>query len=57
MLLLSEGHSLIISTKKLKVTAFKGTYLMRSKIVFDNHIVIDMLEQVSHFNYVRCDLI
>ncbi|XP_075210534.1 uncharacterized protein LOC142317874 [Lycorma delicatula] len=37
---------------KSKIVAFKGKWLVRSKIIFDGQI----LEQVRVFNYLGCDL-
>jgi hypothetical protein len=42
-----------ISTTKTKVTAFRGKYLIRSKITLDNNSII---QQVSDFNYLGCNV-
>jgi Holliday junction resolvase len=42
-----------ISSNKSKVMAFECKHPRRSKIVIDNIII----EQVSHFNYLGCDII
>jgi hypothetical protein len=41
-----------ISTDKIKIMAFKGKHLMRSKIEID----VSILEQVKQFNYLGCEL-
>jgi hypothetical protein len=41
-----------ISSNKSKVIAFEGKHPRRSKIITDNKII----EQVSHFNYLGCDV-
>jgi hypothetical protein len=45
-------YNLEISSNKSKVMAFEGKHPRRSKIVIDNKII----EQVSHFNYLGCDV-
>jgi hypothetical protein len=49
---LSKDYNLKISTEKTKIVAFKGKYLVRSKIEIDGSI----LEQVKQFNYLGCEL-
>jgi hypothetical protein len=46
------AYNLEISSNKSKVMAFEGKHPRRSKIVIDNKII----EQVSHFNYLGCDV-
>jgi Holliday junction resolvase len=41
-----------ISSHKSKIMAFECKHPRRSKIVIDNIII----EQVSHFNYLGCDI-
>lgn len=47
-----RDYGMKISSKKSKTMAFKGKDPVRSKIVVNNEI----LEQVSHFTYLGCDL-
>jgi hypothetical protein len=42
-----------ICATKTKVMAFRGKYLIRSKITLDNNSII---EQVSDFNYLGCNV-
>jgi hypothetical protein len=49
---ISAKYNMKVSTSKTKVMAFWGKYPRRSKIVVENKIV----EQVSHFNYLGCDV-
>jgi hypothetical protein len=41
-----------ISTTKTKILALKGKELIRAKIVINNNII----EQVTNFNFLRCNL-
>ena len=41
-----------ISATESKTMAFQGRYPIRSKIVVNNKI----LDQVSHLNYLSCDI-
>lgn len=45
-------YNLTISANKTKIMAFKGKNPVRSKIIVNGNI----LEQVSHFNYLGCDI-
>lgn len=49
---LCKTYNMKISYNKTKVMAFKGTYPVRTKIIIDNRPI----EQVSHFNYLGCDV-
>jgi len=49
---MSKDYYLKISTDKIKIMAFKGKHLVRSKIEIDGSI----LEQVRQFNYLGCEL-
>lgn len=49
---LAEGCDYKISTSKTKIMAFWGSDPIRSKIVILNKV----LEQVSQFNYLGCDV-
>ena len=49
---IGKEYNMKISTRKTKVMAFAGKDPVRSKIVLDNRI----LEQVSHFTYLGCDV-
>jgi hypothetical protein len=46
------NSNLETSINKSKVMAFKGKYLVRSKIMINNNII----EQVKNFNYLGCDI-
>ena len=50
--LLSKGYNLNISIEKTETMAFLGKDSIRKKIVTDNKILV----QVSHFNYLGCDM-
>jgi len=49
---MSKDYNLKISTDKIKIMAFKGKHLMRSKKEMDGSI----LEKVTQFNYLECEL-
>jgi succinylglutamate desuccinylase len=49
---MDKDHNLKISTDKIKIMAFKGKHLVRSKIEIDGSI----LELVKQFNYLGCEL-
>jgi len=49
---MSKDYNLKISTDKTKIMAFKGKYLVRSKIEIDGSI----LEQAKQFNYLGCEM-
>ena len=47
-----KEYNLRISTQKTKVMAFRGKHPIRSKIIINNQAI----EQVSHFNFLGCDV-
>jgi hypothetical protein len=49
---LRNTYNLKMSRKKAKMISFWGSHPVRTKIVIDGHI----LEQVSHFQYLRCEI-
>ena len=49
---MSKDYNLKKSTDKIKIMAFKGKHLMRSKIIIDGSI----LKKVIKFNYLECEL-
>ena len=49
---LCKEYNFHISLQKTKIMAFKGSVPIRSKIVLDDQV----LEQISHFNYLGCDV-
>lgn len=51
-LLGKEDYNLSISTHKTKVMAHSGKFPIRTKIIVDNK----PLEQVSHFDYLGCNI-
>ena len=49
---LCQKYNFKISNTKTKVMDFLGENSVRTKIIIDNSV----LEQVSHFNYLGCDI-
>lgn len=49
---ISKLHNHNASAKKKQVIAFKGKYLIRSKILINS----ELLEQILHINFLDCDI-